>query len=372
MSLNIGRQNNPAALLSGQVNGYENLKNFFVSSEAPQKVINERESAMSKVVGPMYSDLDGIWEVAQIATYPFRWLLNLVLKEVAKLFSCLGAQELAMHAKTASRYMKIGFDVYSESPTQFFLIKKTANIANDCGIISEASPVPASQIVDPKIRAKTFLFSTDPNEGEVRFDHANGICRGMSDWFLYLYFKTKHEFSDPRSHMIALGRQFSKGGGVEPVLLQSLNIKNGSLLNLRIGVHDQQLIAGRYPGVELSRYPLNQWENEQDRIIQELRNLPPGGYKVGVPHHSTAYVKVDDHLSFYFDPNVGIIEISGEEVPRYLHALLSTTANGTIEAARELYGSNYNRLSELLSSMGPNPQEYESIIFYPVETRELS
>ena len=221
----------PSVFNPSVFDSYENLQRFFNSSDAVDKVLSRSGKPTSKVFCPLNPNLRGIWCVAQLATAPFRWIGAVALKCIAQIASLLGAKGFKKQAKMASRRLDAGFSLHSDNPTKLFFIQKTENHANDRGIVSKAQPIPGDQIQDPRVRNRTFLREEN---NQVDF-HASGVCRGICDWFIYLYFKTQHQFSDPRNHMIALGKQFSKGGGVEPTLLQSLHLKNGKLLNMKIG-----------------------------------------------------------------------------------------------------------------------------------------
>jgi hypothetical protein len=117
--------------------------------------------------------------------------------------------------------------IKTEESTQLFKIKSSVNCPDSKGkIVTKTPSIPQSKVIDNRVRKRTFCDS----KKAIEFNHTEGICRGMCTWFLYLYLMTKRQFSDsdPRSHMDALGRQFVKGGGVDPTLLQSLNVRKES------------------------------------------------------------------------------------------------------------------------------------------------
>lgn len=64
-------------------------------------------------------------------------------------------------------------------------------------------------------------------------------------------------------------------------------------------------------------------------MVKPLRDLPAGAYATHLPRHVTAWVKIDPMLSFFFDPNHGITEISGPEHAEVLYVLLKGTLAAT-------------------------------------------
>ena len=314
----------PSVFNPSVFDSYENLQGFFNSSDAVDKVLSRNGKPTSKVFYPINPNLRGIWCVAQLATAPFRWIAAVALSAIALISSCLGAKSFKKQAKMASRRLDAGFSLHSDNPTKLFLLQKTENHANDRGIVGKAQPIPGDQIQDPRVRNRTFLRMNN----QVNF-RDSGICKGISNWFIYLYLKTQHQFSDPRSHMIALGKQFSKGGGIEPTLLHSLYVRNGKLLNMRIG--EQQGRVSGQAGRPVCSHTLSDWKDAEDQVLSELKNLPAGAYSLIVPFHQMAYVKIDAHLGFLLDPNEGIIEISGKEVEEELYAFVLLAAQECLE-----------------------------------------
>ncbi len=301
-------------------NSHTNLQNFFLQSDAINQVLSRKDKPVSKVLYPLNPNLQGKWQICQIATAPFRGILAIVLHIVAKTASLLGAMKFAKQAKTCSQYQWAGFALYSETPTKLFKIKDTVNHPNTQGEIVNRTPnIPISRITDPKVKGKTFHTILPV----IRFKHNKGICRGICQWFLYLYLHTKDQFSDPRGHMIALGKQFADGGGMEATLLQSLNIRKGKLLNMKIGTQAAHT-SQRYDA-PLYTHIRSEWKSSTAQIVHELHNLPAGAYSVALPFHATAYVKINDKLGYFFDPNRGITEINGDAVGEKLYEVISDT-----------------------------------------------
>jgi hypothetical protein len=301
---------------------YSDLQNFFMQSDAPKEVLRKKDSAYSKPLLPINPQLSAKWQLCQIATAPIRLTLELALRIFSFIASCVGATHIAKRAKMSARYQSAGFIIYSDESTKLFKIKTTHNRPNARGkIVTKIPFLPKSQIYAPKVERKTFASI----QNGVKFDHQNGICRGMSFWFLYLYLKTQSQFSDSRSHMNALGKQFSKGGDIEPTLLQSINLRKGKLLNINIG-KEAPYQHRKYSQPEgLFTYSTTEWASNVQNIAEQLQNMPKGAFKLCIPRHAMAYVKIDARQSFFFDPNQGIIEINGDNQGQKLHELITNT-----------------------------------------------
>lgn len=296
---------------------YGSLKNYLNGAEAIQQVVSQKDRRSTPVYTPFHANLDCKWEVCQIATAPFRWILAFVLEILSEGIGLFGATSTAKELKNVSKYLEIGFDVFSEDTTQMLIIKETKNRPNTQGqIINHHPAIPMNRIPDPKVVRKII------NERAVELNHREGICRGMSDWFLYLYLKTKSQFNDPRAHMRALGKQFSKGGGEEATVLQSLFINKGKLLSLNIGF---QPTHSRRPTSTVMRM---NWHSESEaNRTQDLQALPAGAYAIRFTNHQMAFIKCSDNLAYYFDPSVGIIEIQGPEIAGRLNTFMTALLN---------------------------------------------
>jgi hypothetical protein len=312
-------------------NSYTNLQNFFLRSDAINQVLSRRDKPFSKVLVPLNSSLAGKWQVCQIATSPFRSVLAVVMEITSSIARLLGATGFAKQAKTGAQYLLAGFELYSEEPTKLFKIKNTANGTNALGSVINKTPmIPESRITDPKIKKKTWCSFYNG----IKFNYNRGICWGISFWFLYLYLKTKDQFSDPRSHMAALGKQFAHGGGVDPTLLQNIHLRKGKLLGLKIGTQPAHVHA---PGVfALSSETPAKWRSSAPEITHLLQSMPAGAYKIILPIHSTVFIKIHDKLGYFFEPNYGITEINGAALGEKLYQLVSYSLKKTGDIDEDL------------------------------------
>ncbi len=299
---------------------YSNLKDFFNRSNAVQEVLSKKNEPYSGVPVPVGANLAGKWQVCQIATAPFRWILSICLEIFAAIFEACDQVSVAKNMGNWAVHLNIGFDSYSEDTTKLFKIATSRNEPNREGkIVNEHPAIPESRL-EEKARQRTFCSV----HHEVRFGHHEGICKGMSYWFLNLYLKTKEQFTDPRALIAAIAEQFKKGGGMDPTLLQSVYVRGGKVLNLKIGNRDA---AGRsfYP----NRHIPNEWRTNSSEMIRKMKALPAGAYGVALPVHMTAFIKVNDLLGYYFDPNHGVIEIQGSELSEKLYEQVSRVLRAT-------------------------------------------
>jgi hypothetical protein len=116
--------------------------------------------------------------------------------------------------------------------------------------------------------------------------------------------------------MRAIGKEFKNGAGIEASLLQVLDLGKGKLLDLAI---ETQWQFNDHPHFNFSG---KDWNTSPEATIERLKKIPVGAYHLSLPGHSTAFVKVNDRLSYFFDPNFGITEINGVDVEKQLYALI--------------------------------------------------
>jgi hypothetical protein len=163
---------------------------------------------------------------------------------------------------------------------------------------------PQIPLTDPRLQKRSFSSNV--------FIHENrGICRGMSDWFNYLYLHTRDFFADPRNHMLTLGKVFAEGGPKEAIFLQGIYTRDGKILNMKIGMK-----TGRSLPKPNQRIALKVNGGKRELVNpalaeKQIDSLKPGIYEVRFPVHQCSYLKVSECLSYYFDPNLGILEIKG-------------------------------------------------------------
>lgn len=168
-----------------------------------------------------------------------------------------------------------------------------------------------------------------------------GYCRGLSDWFIYLYLRTRNYFFnsetqeyDHKAHFAAIWEEFSGGAKEEAVLLQALRTGKGKLLGLKIGT---QPICSKWTSplshssvrepslrIDYSKWvDLRGSYDSADQIaiatkdfnetISEIEKLENGVYFVNNHNHAMVYVKIEKDLGYFFNSSQGIKEINGPQ-----------------------------------------------------------
>lgn len=173
---------------------------------------------------------------------------------------------------------------------------------------------------DKEIRDRVWI---DNGQQQVEFKHRQrGYCRGMSEWFIYLYlnavFELKPKNDEDFAKIIrAVGFEFKDGAKEAPTALHSIGINEGELLGLEVGdktkqgepFHDNcNKNFKRLPLVAIHESKL-----DQTNALEDLENLPPNVYMVHSYHHAMVYVKINNELGFFFNPDGGITEIRGKQ-----------------------------------------------------------
>ena len=271
---------------SSVVHSYSSLKNYFTESDAINQVVSKKHKRTTRTLNPLNPNLAFKWRVCNLATFPLRLPFFIILLLISKVSSLAGKNKVRTYTRDGARFLYRGFNTFSQEPTKIFRLHSTRNRPDKMGQIVNNTPfIPAAQITDEKVKDRTFCSI----HAGIKFDHPDGICRGMTDWFIYLYLNTKEQFSDPRSHMCMLGKLFKNGGGQEATLLQSIYIKKGKLLGLKVGTQN-----GLSPSsVPTFHHTWNtaEWSSKKQEMVQQLQNMPAGAYQTWVPGHATAYIK---------------------------------------------------------------------------------
>lgn len=139
-------------------------------------------------------------------------------------------------------------------------------------------------------------LSTHTTPGMLNSFHADGICRGMSHWFIHLYFKTRRSFSNIELQLAAVGKQFEQGAPAQAVLLHSLEPSSICDL-LKLNVHRD------YSKISTTG-------KTEEQIIDHIRFRPVGVYGIYTSSHQVVYIKIDESNHYLFDPNVGVVKVS--------------------------------------------------------------
>jgi hypothetical protein len=99
---------------------------------------------------------------------------------------------------------------------------------------------------------------------------------------------------------------------------------------LRVGA---QLAGDRAQRI-FALYDSEDWKSSTQEISTWLQEeMPVGAYAISLlPLHQTAFVKINDKLGYFFDPNCGIIEINGSVLGEKLYQLISNTVKDVDES----------------------------------------
>ena len=142
---------------------------------------------------------------------------------------------------------------------------------------------------------------------DLQFFYGKGVCKGMCHWFVSLYFKTQHLFTDPKEHLRALGTQFEQGASRQAAFLQ-LPLHTREFCNfLNLNCHPDILA-------------INSQGMTCEQLIQDIRSCPSGVYGVYIANHQIIYIKSDDGQEFFFDPNKGVLKIDSLFLFKYVIA----------------------------------------------------
>jgi hypothetical protein len=157
------------------------------------------------------------------------------------------------------------------------------------------------------IEATAKLYEAFQPDGEllkelshVQFYGKEGVCRGSSLWFIYLYLKTLGNFDEEKAHLISVAKQFENGASRQAALLQAF-YKGHQLLGLK---------KEKIPAAKISLYEL---DFGLETANQKVASLKEGIYRVGSYHHSMVYIK-NGKEGYLWDPSYGLYEIGTEDL----------------------------------------------------------
>lgn len=140
----------------------------------------------------------------------------------------------------------------------------------------------------------------------ISFYYPNGICRGDSMWYIYLYLRTERLFSDPQHHRVAVAEQLKSGVPTHGVILQALG-------------DAQKLLGMKKTSCPENSVSLYELDTNRGRALEKIEALEPGTYRVGTYHHSLVYKKTATSHEL-FDPSFG--EITLDSAKEFLDHIL--------------------------------------------------
>jgi len=130
------------------------------------------------------------WEITWIRVKSFfDDILEVFWEALSSIFTCFGCTNLSKRCFLLSIHQHYDHDkvaLYDRYGKDFLV--PAINIHRlDTSDFYLQDPVSISHINDNGIKKASIN-----NTNTVKFNHFKGVCRGMSDWFIYLYLKTKH------------------------------------------------------------------------------------------------------------------------------------------------------------------------------------
>ncbi|MBS0584705.1 MAG: hypothetical protein JSR76_00180 [Verrucomicrobia bacterium] len=250
---------------------------------------------------------------------PLGWVCNLIARicrAVSRFFTwCHQKVRASRFLASATETLSNCFKEWHEKtktptlpPVSFSCLSITKNAPNTEGAYVATHPKIPVSFLDPKVARKLLLDKHGSPKKEIEFK-SEGYCYGMSQLFLRYYLLTKGAFAfNPRLQMQALGLYFFKGAPPEAVVLQTFQlIRGGKMLGVRVG-----------EGSKKWDHHVCEWRygNIPEDITTKLASVANGAYRISINDggvgHSIAYVKAEGK-GFVFDPNIGIIEIGGDQ-----------------------------------------------------------
>lgn len=275
------------------LDSYDRFLEFFQDSPAVDKIEKEAEDLALQNKGK----LAGRWQVTALkATRPFAYIYTVFAEAISTLLFHLGlrtwAIQMAVSKKLWTNDRRLAAcEAYGDKCLAFAFNARAQN-AWDV-YLQPDKPVETIGSVEVQ-------DIINPSRKKIAFYEDKGCCRGMAEWFLYLYFKTRHMFSDPSAHVKAVGRQFAEGAPREAVLLQALCPRDRNFLGLERVSYD------------VLERDSNEAEN-REKITNLFKSLSPGAYAVGTAKHRMNYICMGRNRGYFFNPNHGTIVVEGKK-----------------------------------------------------------
>lgn len=268
------------------VHSLPTLKQFFQGDEDLALIRALAESPRPEPFG-------GRWHVTWLAvTAPLKFISALFLWAIAPILRLFGATDVAIHAEV------IGGQLLSEVLPLIHYVEEGANylapLFNTYAF--SASPV----YLTPQLRTETLQDAPEIQNCAAGFEfinfYQNGVCRGISHWFAYLYLHTQQAFEDPEAHLCAVAGRFSSGANSQAALLQALYFPE-KLLGFRVE-----------PGEEIPYV--------QNQINAAFEGAAAGAYFVEVPYHRLLLIKTRER-GYLINPSEGVVRLE-QPAWRYL------------------------------------------------------
>ncbi|MGE0670686.1 MAG: hypothetical protein AB7O89_07115 [Parachlamydiales bacterium] len=268
------------------------LRAYLSGQEAIDQINRQAASPLSSAS----SKLNDRWEVFKWEVdSTFQDIIALFLKSVTCLLNSIGATDLAKRCHVASRQAMAStlyLTHFYEMGDRFLMASLNSHRTDTDDLYLQSS-------IEPGAHPTFEIHDIDDRNQGIHFFHRNGICRGMANWFLYLYFKTQAQFTNPDEHIKAVTKQFEAGAPREASLLHSLNEEATT----------QVLNLGRQLDL-LHCDPIRQTDRQ---IAEEFCALPPGAYAVYSSSHRVNWINLGNGRGYFYNPSFGSDRIDGIE-----------------------------------------------------------
>ena len=254
------------------------FKQFFRGDE-------ELDAIRGRAGSPRPVLLGGVWQITWlILSTPLKFLTSLFLTLIAPLARVLGASDLAIQMEV------LGGQLLSELLPLIAYVEEGENYLAPLFNVYAFSA--SSVYLAPPIQAASLQETPEIYETVEGFDsvhfYQKGVCRGMSNWFAYLYLQTQNDFDDPETHLCAVASSFFSGASSQAALLQALYFPE-TLLGLKV-------------------IPGNEIPYRQNSIDEAFQNAEPGVYFVEVPYHRLLLFKTGD-ADYLANPSEGVVRL---------------------------------------------------------------
>jgi len=183
-----------------------------------------------------------------------------------------------------------------------------------------------NQIAQEKIDLAN-QYLTDFHKSKVSLFDPGGICRGISEWFAFLYFNTLGSFENLKNHLIAITKEFETGAPRQASVLHAFNCAE-EVLTLKqsapISIYNEKASPLHNEFEQLTNISNGIYKLELQltsklyqnsilyKIIKSVIQITVFIFNDPQPKkevkHDMIFIKQNDQF-FIFDPSTGLINI---------------------------------------------------------------
>jgi hypothetical protein len=272
----------------------------FMETGAEQEIASLSELARQRNLAPspergiLYNRWEVIWMHIK---EPFEKIAASFLRSLKCLLKTIGRREEAIQCKLLSVHLTHSsdrLDTFLDYENDFLC--PAVNIHRlDTPDIYLHPPIPSLSLKD-KLIQKLIPSSSD----EVEVYSIEGVCRGMSYWFLYLFKRTLGLFQDHEEHLKAIAKFFENGATRQAAVLQALPGEN------KWGI----------PYDRMCKHPVIKLQDSPKQKEEKIHGWAEGAYSLRTRNHGMAYIKYRQDLGYVFDPNNGLIRLQGDQAKK--------------------------------------------------------